>query len=242
MFEAVRALSEGPKYHIKGIRFAFKYPSFLVLAALPFIVTLALYVLGFYFFSVHLEGLLQSLWHVPPEESSRWVGWLYWAYSHTVRYVLYLIILAVMFYSFVIFANILASPLYDHISEKYERTFYGSNHRNGLSRPGRKMLTVMKEEIKKAAFMLTIPLILVLIPVIGSVLCFVIATAFIAWDYVDFSLARDRPMFRDRIKTLWQHKLHLIGFGWPLLVPFFGIAILPFAILGSTKLYYERIK
>ncbi|MBW1859612.1 MAG: hypothetical protein JRI70_05910 [Deltaproteobacteria bacterium] len=34
----------------------------------------------------------------------------------------------------------------------------------------------------------------------------------------------------------------LLGFGCPLLVPFLGLIIVPFAILGSTKLYFETMK
>ena len=42
MFKTIRAFSEGPKYHLEGIKFAFRNPSFLALAALPFVVTLFL--------------------------------------------------------------------------------------------------------------------------------------------------------------------------------------------------------
>jgi len=68
------------------------------------------------------------------------------------------------------------------------------------------------------------------------------AATFIAWDYVDFSLARDCPLLKDRIRVLWRFKSVLFGFGCPLLVPFLGLMIMPFAILGGTKLYFEKIK
>jgi CysZ protein len=237
MFKTVRAFSQGPKYHLEGIKFGFKNPYFLAMAALPFFVTLFLYVFGFYLFNAHVDSLLDLVWQVNPGESSKLVGWLHWSYTHIVKFFIYIIALAVMFYTFVVCANVLASPVYDHISEKYQRMF----HSNQASSSTRGILTIMKEEMKKAVFMLIIPLILLFIPVIGSFLGFVVAAVFIAWDFVDFSLARDCPLFRDRMKTLWKHKFRLMGFGVPLLVPFVGIMVLPFAILGSTKLYYDTI-
>jgi len=241
MFETVRAFSEGPKYHVEGIKFAFQHPSFFALAALPFIVTLSLYVFGFYLLNTHVDSLLDLIWQVDPEKSSRLIGWLYWAYTHIVKFFVYIVVLAIMFYTFVVFANVLASPFYDHISGKYQRMFHRNQDNAQVSSTTRGILSIMKEEAKKAVFMLLIPLFLIFIPVIGSFLGFVVAAVFIAWDYVDFSLSRDRPLFRDRMRALWHHKFRLMGFGFPLLVPFLGIMVLPFAILGSTKLYYDRI-
>jgi CysZ protein len=241
MFKTVGAFWEGPKYHLEGVRFAFKHPSFLALAALPFVVTLFLYIFGFYLLNTYAASLLDVIWHVEPGESSRLIGWLYWAYTHIVKFLVYSIVLAVMFYTFIVFANVLASPVYDHISEKYERMFYSNQDKTEQASPTRGILTAMKEEAKKAIFMLLIPLLLIFIPVIGTFLGFVVAATFIAWDYVDFSLARDCPLFRDRMRVLWHHKFRLMGFGFPLVVPFLGIMVLPFAILGSTKLYYDRM-
>jgi CysZ protein len=241
MFETVRTFSEGPGYHIAGIKFAFQHPSFFALAALPFIVTLSLYIFGFYLLNSYVDSFLDMIWQFDPEKSSKLIGWLYWAYTHTVTFVIYIVILAVMFYTFVVCANVLASPFYDHISEKYHRVFHDNRENTTASSPSRGILSIMKEEAKKAVFMLLIPLFLFFIPVIGSLLGFVVASLFIAWDYVDFSLSRDCPLLRDRMRALWRHKFRLMGFGVPLLVPFLGILVLPFAILGATKLYYDKI-
>jgi CysZ protein len=106
----------------------------------------------------------------------------------------------------------------------------------------RGVVTVMKEEVKKALLMLVVPIPLLLIPVVGAILSFIVAGVFIAWDYVDFSLSRDYPLLKDRIKAVWRYKLILLGFGCPLLIPFLGLLIMPFAILGSTKLYFDGMR
>ena len=84
--------------------------------------------------------------------------------------------------------------------------------------------------------------LLIFIPIVGAFLSFLVAAVFIAWDYVDFSLSKDSPFLKDRVKALWQNKFLLIGFGSPLVFPLLGISILPFAILSSTILYYEKMK
>jgi CysZ protein len=242
MFQSVRAFSEGWRFHLSGIRFGLSHRSFLLLSTVPFLFTLALYVFAFYIFILYADDILRMVWYVDTGKSSALVGWLYWTYEHVVKFLLYAILLFVMFYTFIVFSNIVASPVYDHISIKYERLHCPHDGQGKADSPGRGILTVMKEEVKKALLMLVIPLPLLFIPVFGPVLSFVVAAVFIAWDYADFSLSRDCPLLKDRIKTVWRCKFILLGFGCPLIIPFFGLTIMPFAILGSTKLYFDRIK
>ncbi|RLB82021.1 MAG: hypothetical protein DRH17_07130 [Deltaproteobacteria bacterium] len=242
MFEMIKAFSEGWRFHIKGIRFAFQHPSFLILSTLPFLITLGLYIFAFYMFMLYADDLLRMVWHMDLNESSRYVGWLYWAYMHVVKFFLYLVVLVIMFYSFIVISNILASPVYDYICTRYERLdSYHAQPAQGVS-PVKGIWKTMKEEIKKAVLMLIVPLPLIFVPVVGTLLGFVVAAVFIAWDYVDFSLSRDYPLLKDRIKALWRYKFFLFGFGCPLMIPLVGLAIMPFAILGSTKLYFDKIK
>ncbi|NVM21902.1 MAG: EI24 domain-containing protein [Desulfobacterales bacterium] len=242
MLQAARAFSEGCKFHIKGIRFAFGHLSFLVLSILPFLITLALYILAFYIFTLYADDLLRTVWHIETGQSSRYVGWLYSAYMYVVKFFLYLIVLVIMFYTFIVFSNIVASPIYDYICTRYQRLCrHGDGTVQGVS-PVKGILKSMIQEAKKAVFILAAPLLLIFIPVVGALLGFVVAAVFIAWDYVDFPLSRDCPLLKDRIKVLWRYKFFLVGFGCPLLIPFLGLMIMPFAILGSMNLYFDKIK
>jgi CysZ protein len=242
MFRSLRAFSQGWGFHVSGIRFGLHHFSFLSLSLLPFVVTLALYIAAFYMFTLYSDDLLTMIWHPNTGETSRYVGWLYWAYTHVVKFLLYVIVLVVMFYTFILLSNVVASPLYDHISAKYERNFEEDvfSEKNDISNRG--IWTVIKEELKKAVLMLVLPIPFLFIPAIGPILGFLIAATFIAWDFVDFSLARDCPLLKDRIRTVWRFRGLLLGFGCPLLIPFFGLLIVPFAILGGTKLYFDKIK
>ncbi|MBW1742013.1 MAG: EI24 domain-containing protein [Deltaproteobacteria bacterium] len=242
MFESFRAFSVGWRFHVRGIRFGLSHPSFLILAALPFLVTLTLYIFAFYMFIHHAEDLLQMVWHPETGESSWVVGWLHWTYTHIVKWILYLIVLMIMFYTFIVLSVVIASPVYDYISTKYERVYYQNASEGEAAPSGRGLLTILKEEVKKALFMLMIPIPLLFVPVVGTLLSFVVAGVFIAWDFTDFSLSRDRPLLRDRMRAVWRYKWSLLGFGSPLLIPFLGLVLVPFAILGSTKLYFETMK
>lgn len=241
MFQAAKNFSQGLGFHTKGMRFGLKHPTLLALAVLPFLMTVVLYVFAFHLFTLYAENLLQKIWYVDPEASARYVGWLYWIYMHIIKYLLYTILLVIMFYTFIILSNILASPFYDHIATKYARDYGQNEHIGGDTGPAKGILGIMKEEVKKALFMLFVPLVLIFVPVVGGLLGFIVAAVFVAWDYVDFSLSRDRPLLRDRLGHLWRHKSFLIGFGFPLVIPFIGLIVLPFAILGSTLLYHEKM-
>jgi len=242
MFQSFKAFSEGLRFHVKGIRFGLNHLSFMILAILPFLVTLTLYTFAFYMFIHHAEDLLQMVWHPQAGESSWLVGWLYWTYTHIVKWILYLVVLVIMFYTFIVLSIVIASPVYDHISTKYERVYYQNAPEGEATPSGRGLLTILKEEVKKALLMLIIPIPLLFVPVIGAILSFMVAAVFIAWDFTDFSLSRNSPLLKDRMRAVWRHKTTLFGFGCPLLVPFLGLIIVPFAILGSTKLYFDRMK
>jgi len=242
MFQSFRAFSEGSKFHVRGIRFGLSHPSFLILAVLPFLVTLILYIFAFYMFIHHADEVLQMVWHPQTGESSWIVGWLHWTYTHIVKWIIYLIVLVIMFYTFIVLSIVLASPVYDYVSAKYERVYYQNASKGEGTPSGKGVLTVLKEEMKKAILMLIIPIPLIFVPVVGTLLSFVVAAVFIAWDYTDFSLSRDSPLLRDRMRAVWRHKWSLLGFGSPLLIPFLGLVIMPFAILGATTLYFDRMK
>jgi len=178
MFESLRAFSEGWRFHIRGIRFGFGHLPLLLLSILPFLVTLTLYVFAFYMFTLYSDDLLRMVWHVETGEPSTYVRWLYWAYTYVIKLFLYLFVLAVMFYTFIVLSNILASPVYDYISTRYERILYQNDSLDKTASRTRGVLTVMKEEVKKAVLMLVVPLPLLFVPVVGTVLSFIVAGMF----------------------------------------------------------------
>ena len=242
MIGFIRGFIEGVGFHAKGVRFGLEHRSLLVLAVLPLIAALIIYAATFDFFAVHLSSLPHALWRVDPGSSSRVVGWLYWVYMHILKYLIDLIVLGVMVYTFIVFVNILGIPFYDRIAAGMEK-IYGcarpEDPSGGLISGG---ILMVREEVKKTLLILFLPPLLLFIPVVGTAAAFVLAPVFTAWDYADYALSRDHVLLRERLRVVWRCKAHLLGFGAPLLVPFVGLLLLPFAILGATRLYLEKLR
>ena len=220
--------------HIQGIRFALAHKRYLLLAGIPFALTLALYGAGFGLFAARGDALLALLWSPDPAATGAVAGALYWLYAHVAKYLLYLLAFVIMYFLFMVTANILASPLYDHIAGSMLREARGS-----VVEPSASIWRLMREEAKKAVFVAALPVLLVFVPVIGQILSPVVAAWLLAFDFMDFAFCRDEPAFSGRLRALARNPLLLLGFGLPLLLPVVNILLFPFAIMGATLLYMK---
>ena len=227
------AFPKGLAAHARGIRFALRHKGYLGLCAVPFALTLLLYGVGFWVFAAHSDRLLAVVWS-PDAAVGGLAGALAWAYAHIVKYVLYALAFLLMYFLFMVTANILAAPLYDHIAAKLLA-------QAGVRRVGPQLSAwrLIVEEAKKAVFVMALPLVLMIIPVLGQILAPAAAAMLLALDFLDYPFCREEDRFALRLKTLARRPLLLLGFGLPLLIPFLNIALFPFAILGSTLLYLD---
>jgi len=223
--------------HARGIRFALARKGYLGLTAIPFLVTLLLYALGFTLFADHSDQLLGLLW-TPDQTASTgfFLAALAWLYLHVVKYLLYVLAFTLMYFLFMVTANILAAPLYDHIANRLSREAKGAS---ATEAPSLSLWRTVVEELKKAVFVAAVPLLLVFVPLIGQILAPLAAAMLLAYDFVDYSLCLDAPRFADRLRAMARRPLLLLGFGLPLLVPLLNLLLYPFAILGSCLLYHE---
>jgi len=231
------AFPKGLFAHIRGIRFALAHKGYLVLAAIPFAVTLALYALGLGLLATGGDHLSALIWSPDPAAAGL-VGALAWLYAHVVKYLLYLLAFVLMYFLFMVTANILASPLYDGIAGRMTRQL----RKGAAPEPqGLSLWRIMAEELKKAVFVAGLPVLLFLVPVFGQLLAPVAAAGLLAFDFLDFAFCRDEPRFALRLRALAKRPLLLLGFGVPLLIPVVNIALFPFAIFGATLLYCDTI-
>jgi len=227
------AFPKGLAAHARGIRFALRHKGYLGLCAIPFALTLLLYGVGFWVFAAQSDQILAAVWS-PDAAAAGLAGALAWVYAHVVKYVLYALAFLLMYFLFMVTANILAAPLYDHIAAKLLT-------QAGVRRVGPQLSAwrLIIEEAKKAVFVMALPLVLMVIPVLGQLLAPVAAAMLLALDFLDYPFCREEDRFALRLKTLARRPLLLLGFGLPLLIPFLNIALFPFAILGSTLLYLD---
>lgn len=234
----MRAISDftaGLTAHLAGVRHALAHTSLLVLSLLPFGLTILLYVVGFTVFAAHGQAMLALVWSPEAATTTGVVGALYWLYANVLKYLLYALVFVLMYFLFMVVANIIASPLYDHIAGRMDREL------DGAGGPVRSLsiLGVVAEEAKKALFVVAAPLILMFIPVIGQILAPAAAMIVLAWDFLDFSLSRKNPDFRSRLTFARKNLPLLLGFGLPLCIPVLNIALYPFAIIGATLLAHR---
>jgi CysZ protein len=230
------AFPRGLYAHVRGFRFAMTRKGYMALALIPFALTIVLYVVGFGLFAANGDRLLGLFWSPEAAASTGLAGVLYWFYAHVVKYLLYLLAFVLMYFLFMVTANILAAPLYDSITGRMAREASGADTPQGSSLPFWRSIL---EEAKKAVFVAAFPLLLAFVPIVGQILAPIAAAVLLAFDFVDFSLCRDQPRFTGRLRYMVRNPLLLLGFGLPLLIPIANIFIFPFAILGSTLLYLE---
>lgn len=227
---------KGLAAHATGIRFALARKGYLGLAAIPFLLTLLLYGVGFTLFASHSDQLVGLLWRPDPASpAGTFMAVLVSIYLHLVKYLLYLLAFVLMYFLFMVTANVLAAPLYDIIAGRLAAEATGAlGEAAGLP-----LWRAMIEEGKKAVFVAALPLLLVFLPLVGQILAPLAAAVLLAYDFVDYSLGRDVPRFADRLRYLARRIPLLLGFGLPLLVPLLNLALFPFAILGASLLYQE---
>ena len=217
----------GLSAHGAGIRFALQNKRYLAMALIPFCLTILIYTASLWSFARFDESLLNYFWTVDSSTSSGFIAVLYWLYTHVVKLLLYFLLFILFYFLFIIITNILASPFYDHIAESI----------NTLNKSNEGLLKTVLEELKKASFVIVIPLIFLFIPVIGGIISFILAAVLLAWDFIDFSLSKELPVFKDRFRFIRTHFFLMFGFGILLLVPIINIILYPFAIISASLLY-----
>lgn len=237
---SVREFVRGLKAHGEGMRFAFANKRYLPLLLVPFALTLLLYSAGFYVFTLYVEQILDWIWAPAASEATGFMATLRWLYEHLLAAILYVLLFVIMYFAYMLIANILASPLYDVIAERIGKRKEFAALRTGKDE-GFGILRTVFEELKKAVYLLVLPLLLFFVPVIGAPLSALLAMLLLAWDFVDFSLARDEPSFKGRLAFVRRHPFLLLGFGLPLLAPFVNILFYPFAIVGGSLLYQKQL-
>lgn len=229
---SVSSFFDGLKKYPEGVGWLFKNPKYMFLLFLPTVIGLFLFSYGWsLIFSYHGE-ILEYLYPAKPEN----FFWLILFYIGQVF--LYLGIAISMVLLLFLITNIIAAPIYDVVSVAVEKKIAPDQFEE-ISLL--KSLLLIKEEIKKALFILVITVSLLFIPVI-NVLTFPVAAFFLAWDFFDYPLARRGFSFRQRLQYASKNLFALVGFGIWLSIPFVQFFLMPLAVSGGTMLGIKAIQ
>ncbi|MEH6389448.1 MULTISPECIES: sulfate transporter CysZ [Pseudomonas] len=232
----------GPEYFKEGWR-TIRQPGLRRFILIPLLLNLALFIAviswGIRQFNIWMDRLVPTL----PDWLS-FVEWLLWP-------LFALVILLVLFFSFSLVANMIASPFYGFLAEKI------AEQERGLVSPPTSyteiLMTVPRSigrELRKISYYLPrliALLLLTLIPVVNLVaspLLLMFGVWMMAVQYVDYQADNDKVSFIDMLRWMKGRRALSLGFGLPvyvgMLIPLVNLLVMPTAVAGSTLLWVRE--
>lgn len=206
----------------------------------PLILNLVLFSLGSWLLWNYLSSTVDEL--LPS-----WLAWLDWLLVP----VFITITVAVVYFSFTLFANVIAAPFYGQLAKEVERHLNGDvsdQPDNGSFMAD--ILPMIGSELRKIGYYLirAIPLLLLsLIPglnVITLPLWLVFSAWFLAFEYSGYSLENHNILFKQQKKIINQSRVSSMAFGGCSLlatsIPVVNLLVPAISVAGATKLLLER--
>ncbi len=221
----------GANAFLKGLGWLRQNKRYFLLLCLPAFLGVSSLFLGWSLFTSFHDDILSLVLFDKPD------GYFMLALYYVSVGLLYLASIAVVFLASLLLINIIASPIYEIVSQAVEQDVTGKK----VSELGLwDSVKLIKEECKKTFFILTISLILLFIPGINILALFV--TAFLlGWELYDYPMARRGMSFRQRLTTVSHDFVAVTIFGFWLMIPVMQLFILPFAVPGGTLLNLEKM-
>jgi len=235
--------SRGFFYPFAGGRFLARTPRLWKYVLVPFLINTLVFSLavwlGLDFFNNQVEAMIPG--------GDAW----YWAVLYYFLWVVAVLLTAVLvFFSFTVVGNLIASPFNDLLSEKTELVLRGSAE--GVSFSLKEIGRILIDESKKlVVFVLGMILLLLLnfIPGIGtliySVLSFLFTVYFLAIQYTSYVFGRKGQGFREQRRFIAGRNFMAFGFGTGVLcllaIPFLQFFCIPLAVVGATRMWCDQL-
>lgn len=178
----------------------------------------------------------------------------YWSILSGLVWVLAVLLTAVLvFFSFTVIGNLLASPFNELLSERTEEVLSGMKSEESFSLGlfvKDALRTVLMEAKKMSIFvvMMIVILPLNLVPGVGNSIYSVLAVGltlfFLCFEYLGFVMVRKRQFFAEQKSYILARKFLMLGFSCGVMVllaiPFFQLLCIPLAVIGVTRLCCEE--
>jgi CysZ protein len=222
-------------YVFRGLAAILSDGRVFLLALVPFVVCLAIYIALFagalYLDTRLVDRLIEGgVWW---RDAVRWVLMVGVAIGMLVFGV----------FTFTAACFVLAGPLYEWLSVAVERRATGGVREEPFSLRG--TILDLGRSIVHAVAVLAIEICvlvagLLFMPV-TTVLAFMASAVLLSVEYLDYPMGRRRMPLRAKAAFARRHVWELLGFGLPLLLglmlPFVGVALLPIGVAGGTLLF-----
>ena len=191
------------------------------------------------------QGLMESLTGWLPS----WLSWVEWILLPFFA----VLVLVIIYYTFSIIANFIASPFNALLAERVEK------HLNGIPLPessGFKAMAAnigktLSSEVKKVLYMLKWMPVLLLITVIPG-LNLIAPAAWIlygAWmyslQYSDYPMGNHEMFIKEELVVLRKNRSHALGFGAATtlmtIIPVVNFFAMPVAVAGATAMWVKKL-
>ena len=244
VLKPVAGFARGVRYPFGAARFLLRRPSLLRYLVIPFLINLLVFSVTVYFGFNLFQDLLST--YAPGTDV--WYGLLF----YYLAWIVALILTAVLvFFTFTVIGNLIASPFNEVLSERAEQLISGRQQTNTESgqfwRDARRSLVV---ELKKMSFFVVGMLLLFslnLLPGIGALLYALLAPLltlfFLVVEYLAFVLMRKQMSFAEQRRYVVRRPMLMAGFGCGvfclLAIPFLQFFCIPLAVVGATQLWCD---
>lgn len=199
--------------------------------------------LGFSQFDSWLNNLLPT-----------WLpDWLLSAIMWLIMPIFTALVSIIVFFSFSILANFLASPFNGPLAEAVEKKLTGQAPPSlSMKQIFKDLPSVLWNELKKIKYFLLwiIPLFIFswipIVNIIAPILWVFFSSWILTLQYHDYPMGNHQIEFPEQREKLKSHRILALGFGLSTLavtmIPFLNFIVIPAAVSGATALYLEKIK
>jgi len=243
--QPIASFGRGFAYPFRAARFLLTRPGLLKYLAVPFAINLLIFSLGVYFGIDLFDGLLDR--YLPGGEAWYWI-----LLNYLVWIVAFLLTAVLVFFSFTVVGNLLASPFNEILSERVEELVTGmtSDQPFSFTRFWSDARHAIGVELKKQVFFIggMIALFMVnLMPAFGPPVYAVAAPLFTLFflvvEYLAFVLMRKQMTFSGQQGYVFKRPVLMLGFGCGvfclLAIPLLQFFCIPLAVVGATLLWCD---
>lgn len=232
----------GARYLLEGMRLITQ-PGLRAFVVVPLLINILVFSAAIYAGVGLFEGFIATLESRLPS----WLGWIDW-----LLWPLFVLVLVlVVFNSFALVANLIASPFNGLLADKVERMLTGHAITEGTSLGGvlAELVPTLLEELRKLVYALALAvpfLFLLLVPVIGQVLWFFYLSWILAVQYADYPMGNHGLRFREMRQRLARARATSLGFGGAAtllsMIPVVNFILMPSAVAGATLMWVRELK
>ena len=238
--------SAGFLYPFRAGQFIKKNPVLYKYIFIPLMISVTVFSLAGYWGLQVFDYFVNQ--NIPQDDIWYWLllNKLIWISAILVTFIL-------VFFSFTVLGNLIASPFNDILSEKSEEILSGKVADAGsfhlvlfMKETGK---TLLNESLKISLFVCCMIFLfaLNLLPVLGSMLygalAFLLTVYFLVIEYTGFVFSRKRLTFKNQRKFIKKNRLLCAGFGCGafilLAIPFVQFFSIPMGVVGATLLCYD---